>query len=751
MRRACRDPAARWAICGEGRWSVPLPLAAARDRGESGRRVALLVRGALDDLRRGETARAAVSLEGVLRSNRPIPRRTGIWRCSIASAGDSTRRSGISKRSSLTRATRTKPFAPPPNGDSRRCATSAPLRGAEHLRAAATRRDAEPALPRPLRRASRRSVARLRGHGAAAISKRRTATSSRDSASRRPSRPASCSTARRPISRPISTASASRPWVSSTDASTSRRPRIPPARCARCSSTNSPTRSFAERTGGDRPFWLNEGLAELAERASRGERGVSRSERALLAASHRRRRVDPARTSRAGLRWTRRGERAHRLSRSDGRRRVGRVARGRRGHGRAARRDRRRPGFRRRTAPRHRRRHRATRLHPPPRNPIRVRQPLGVENAAGRVPPRGPFSWMAKWVRPSGGSSWDSTRSTRAWAGPSWQNATAAATRCWRALEDGLDAAVGAVAHPSRDAERARLALRRIAEPHALHPPANHAAACGSRPRPSRGSPFEVATLADHEVTARRSARRSARRTRGCDPAAPAPSREPRVGRGPSGDPARGARSARRSRRRDRNRRRHERRGRDAARRDARSHDPAARRHGRAADAGGHRPRRSRRSTKAACTPAATTRTSRCSRARRACSRGAATRSRGTVKLLFQPGEEGYGGARILIDEGLLDAEPRSTRAFAIHVDSSLPRGRIASRPGAILASADADLDRSHRPRRPRVDAASRGRPDPRRVRDRDGAPESGHAAHRRLRSGRDHDHAASRPARRAT
>jgi hippurate hydrolase len=61
----------------------------------------------------------------------------------------------------------------------------------------------------------------------------------------------------------------------------------------------------------------------------------------------------------------------------------------------------------------------------------------------------------------------------------------------------------------------------------------------------------------------------------------------------------------------------------------------------------------------------------------------------GTVKLLFQPGEEGHGGARILIGEGLLDAEPRVDAAFAIHVDSSLPRGRIATRPGPILASAD--------------------------------------------------------------
>lgn len=61
----------------------------------------------------------------------------------------------------------------------------------------------------------------------------------------------------------------------------------------------------------------------------------------------------------------------------------------------------------------------------------------------------------------------------------------------------------------------------------------------------------------------------------------------------------------------------------------------------------------------------------------------------GTVKLLFQPGEEGHGGARILIDEGLLDAEPRVDAAFAIHVDSMLPRGRIATRPGPILAAGD--------------------------------------------------------------
>jgi len=61
----------------------------------------------------------------------------------------------------------------------------------------------------------------------------------------------------------------------------------------------------------------------------------------------------------------------------------------------------------------------------------------------------------------------------------------------------------------------------------------------------------------------------------------------------------------------------------------------------------------------------------------------------GTVKLLFQPGEEGFGGARILIGEGLLERAPRAEGAFAIHVDPTLPAGCIATRPGPIMASGD--------------------------------------------------------------
>jgi hippurate hydrolase len=62
---------------------------------------------------------------------------------------------------------------------------------------------------------------------------------------------------------------------------------------------------------------------------------------------------------------------------------------------------------------------------------------------------------------------------------------------------------------------------------------------------------------------------------------------------------------------------------------------------------------------------------------------------RGTLKFLFQPGEEGYAGARVLIGEGLLESEPRVEAAFAIHVDSSLPSGSVATRPGPLLASGD--------------------------------------------------------------
>jgi hippurate hydrolase len=62
---------------------------------------------------------------------------------------------------------------------------------------------------------------------------------------------------------------------------------------------------------------------------------------------------------------------------------------------------------------------------------------------------------------------------------------------------------------------------------------------------------------------------------------------------------------------------------------------------------------------------------------------------RGRVVLMFQPGEEGHGGAKVMLDEGLLEAHGPVDRAFAIHISPSLPTGMIACRAGTILASAD--------------------------------------------------------------
>ena len=49
----------------------------------------------------------------------------------------------------------------------------------------------------------------------------------------------------------------------------------------------------------------------------------------------------------------------------------------------------------------------------------------------------------------------------------------------------------------------------------------------------------------------------------------------------------------------------------------------------------------------------------------------------GTVKFMFQPGEEGYAGARLMIADGLLDADPKPDAAFALHIWPSVKAGAI--------------------------------------------------------------------------
>jgi amidohydrolase len=64
----------------------------------------------------------------------------------------------------------------------------------------------------------------------------------------------------------------------------------------------------------------------------------------------------------------------------------------------------------------------------------------------------------------------------------------------------------------------------------------------------------------------------------------------------------------------------------------------------------------------------------------------------GSVVFMFQPGEEGHGGARFMIEEGVLDAAgERAAAAYALHVASAeLRAGVFSTREGPIMAAADA-------------------------------------------------------------
>jgi len=61
----------------------------------------------------------------------------------------------------------------------------------------------------------------------------------------------------------------------------------------------------------------------------------------------------------------------------------------------------------------------------------------------------------------------------------------------------------------------------------------------------------------------------------------------------------------------------------------------------------------------------------------------------GTIKLIFQPGEEkNPGGASLMIKDGALE-NPRPQGIFGLHVHPGLPVGRLSFRKGRVMASAD--------------------------------------------------------------
>src|SRR6516225_5564102 len=85
----------------------------------------------------------------------------------------------------------------------------------------------------------------------------------------------------------------------------------------------------------------------------------------------------------------------------------------------------------------------------------------------------------------------------------------------------------------------------------------------------------------------------------------------------------------------------------------------------------------------------------------------------GSVLFMLQPGEEGYHGARVMIEEGLLDGSSGRCDGIGRH-----------------------PADRRAWQGRPRLGAPRLSRPDPDRMRDRAGIPDAGDAAGPRLRSG---------------
>ncbi len=66
---------------------------------------------------------------------------------------------------------------------------------------------------------------------------------------------------------------------------------------------------------------------------------------------------------------------------------------------------------------------------------------------------------------------------------------------------------------------------------------------------------------------------------------------------------------------------------------------------------------------------------------------GMRERLNGTVKFIFQPAEEGGGGGRVMVEEGVADG---LDSIFALHLWPGLPFGTVATKAGPIMAAADA-------------------------------------------------------------
>jgi hypothetical protein len=260
----------------------PQPRSTGRDRSEGERRTDILLRGALDDLRRGETARAAATLESVLRLDPSNPeahwylglldRQRGRLDAAqrhleafLAHAGDAHEdwRASAERRLAGLRDERRLSNQQGASGPLRLVAAQSPhFRVHYDARLGEAAPDYARTVLRYLEEAYRDVVTRL---GVA------------------PAEPTGVVLYGKAAYLAAHQHRFSFPTVGFFDGRIHVVSAAHPAGELRSLLFHEFTHAvFAERTGGDRPFWLNEGLAELAERKSRGENGVSRSERASL-------------------------------------------------------------------------------------------------------------------------------------------------------------------------------------------------------------------------------------------------------------------------------------------------------------------------------------------------------------------------------------------------------------------------------------------------------------------------------------
>ncbi len=61
---------------------------------------------------------------------------------------------------------------------------------------------------------------------------------------------------------------------------------------------------------------------------------------------------------------------------------------------------------------------------------------------------------------------------------------------------------------------------------------------------------------------------------------------------------------------------------------------------------------------------------------------------KGIIKFVFQPAEEGAGGAELMVSEGVLE-NPTVDAAIGLHIWNYLPIGKVALRPGPLMGSTD--------------------------------------------------------------